>query len=460
MSAKQELFKKIWSFKDDPLGYVDYAFAWDKIPPLYGLEDWQREFLSSIREPGKYGVCSGHGIGKGAIVSMVIMWFASTRYNPSIVVTANTAEQLSAKTWRELSIWHRRAINSFWFDWTATRLSLKANPAAHFAHAIPWSVNRPEAVAGTHSEDVLFIMDEASFIPKEIWDVAYGARTTGRCWFIVLGNPTRRNTPFEACFTDPTWKTFTIDSRDCKHTNKIEIQGWVDRYGEDSDFIRVRVRGLFPKQGTDQYIDEADVDTAFGRKLHPGSYADAAKILSVDPARFGNNDTAIIKRQGLAAFDLQMLSKKDTIYVAGLVGNIIDDWEPDAVNIDSGNGGGIIDLLRANHYKINEIIAGSSSPDPRYLNLRMYMWHQMGLWLPQGSIPMDKPLKHGLITPQYHYTIKGKKVLEGKEEIIRRLGVVPLDAADALAQTFALPVRPRHPFGCKRKAKKWEPLDD
>jgi hypothetical protein len=289
-----------------------------------------------------------------------------------------------------------------------------------------------------------------------------------------LGNPTRRNTPFEACFTDPTWKTFVIDSRDCKHTNKVEIQEWVNKYGEDSDFIRVRVRGLFPKQSTDQYIDEADVDKAYGRKLHPSLYEFAPKILSVDPARFGNCDTGIIKRQarfgncdtgiikrqGLAASDLQLLSKKDTLYVSGFVGNIIDEWEPDAVNVDSGNGGGIIDLLRANGYKVNEIIAGSTSPDPRYSNLRMYMWNKMGLWLSDGSIPTDKLLRRGLITPQYHYTIKGKKALESKEEIAKRLGTVMLDGADALAQTFAMPVRPKKQFGQRGKVKKWNPLDD
>jgi hypothetical protein len=460
MSAKKELFKRIWSFRDDPLGYANYAFAWENIPPLCGLEDWQKEFLNAIREPGKYGICSGHGIGKGAVVSMIIMWFMSTRYNPSIVVTANTAEQLSAKTWRELSIWHKRAINEFWFDWTATRLSLKANPAAHFAHAIPWSVNRPESVAGTHSEDVLFIMDEASFIPQEIWDVAYGARTTGRCWFIVLGNPTRRNTPFEGCFSDPSWKTFVIDSRDCKHTNKVEIQQWVDRHGEDSDFVRVRVRGLFPKQSTDQYLDEADVDRAYGRIIHPSDYEFAPKILGIDPARFGDCETAIIKRQGLAAYDLEMLTKKDTLYVSGYVGNIIDEWEPDAVNIDSGNGGGVIDLLRGNGYRVNEIISASESPDPRLLNLRIYMWQKMGLWLKHGSIPSDKALKHGLITPQYHYTLKGKQVLESKDEIKKRVGRVMLDGADTLAQTFAIPVRAKKNFSRKGKVKKWEPLDE
>lgn len=460
MTAKSKLFKRIWSFRDDPLGYAEYAFAWESIPPLHGLEDWQKRFLTAIKKPGKYGICSGHGIGKGAVVSMIIMWFMSTRYNPSVVVTANTAEQLSAKTWRELSIWHRRAINDFWFDWTATRLSLKANPAAHFAHAIPWSVNRPESVAGTHSEDVLFIMDEASFIPREIWDVAYGARTTGRCWFIVLGNPTRRNTPFEECFTDSSWETFVIDSRECEHTNKVEIQQWVDKYGEDSDFVRIRVRGLFPKQATDQYIDEADIDRAYGRKLHPSLYDFAPKILSIDPARFGGCATAIIKRQGLAAFDLQLLHKKDAVYVAGFVGNIADEWKPDAINIDSGNGGGVIDLLRANGYKVNEIVSGSTSPDPRYLNLRMYMWHKMSQWLPSGTIPCDKTLKHGLITPQYHYSTKGKQCLEGKDDIARRLGTTLMDGADALAMSFAINVRPKKVVGTRTKVKRWNPLDD
>jgi hypothetical protein len=90
----------------------------------------------------------------------------------------------------------------------------------------------------------------------------------------------------------------------------------------------------------------------------------------------------------------------------------------------------------------------------------MYMWHKMSLWLSNGSIPSDKTLKHGLITPQYHYTVKGKKVLESKDEITKRVGTVMLDGADALAQTFAIPVRPKKRLGLRGKVKRWEPLDD
>ena len=440
-NVEKALFERIWKFRNDPLGYAKYAFPWERIKPIYGLEAWQEEFLNAIREPGRYAVASGHGIGKGTVIAITILWFLSTRLNPSIVVTANTAEQLSGKTWKELGIWHQRAINKHWFEWTATRLSLKSNPGVHFAHAIPWSINRPEGVAGTHANDVLFIIDEASFIPNEIWEVIEGAMVTGRCWFIVMGNPTRRGTPFEACFSSPYWKTWEIDSRTCKRTNKHQIQQWIDTYGEDSDFVRVRVRGKFPKQSTDQYISEDIVDAAYGRKLHPAVYESAPKILGVDPARFGDCATVIIKRQGPAAFDLVTLTKKDTLYVAGCVGDIIQKWRPDAVNVDSGQGGGIIDLLRSNNFRINEIIAGASSPDPRLLNLRTYMWQKMRDWLPSASIPTDKLLRAGLIAPQYRYTTKGKLVLESKDDIKKRMGKVMLDGADALALTFATPVK-------------------
>ena len=123
------------------------------------------------------------------------------------------------------------------------------------------------------------------------------------------------------------------------------------------------------------------------------------------------------------------------------MGDIIQKWRPDAVNVDSGQGGGIIDLLRSNNFRINEIIAGASSPDPRLLNLRTYMWQKMRDWLPSASIPTDKLLRSGLIAPQYRYTTKGKMVLESKDDIKKRMGKVMLDGADALALTFATPVK-------------------
>ena len=455
MSIEQQLFKRIWSFRDDPLGFAHYVFPWEKIEPLHGLEDWQEEFLTAIREPGRYAIASGHGIGKGALISIVINWFMSTRYNPSIVVTANTAEQLSAKTWKELGIWHQRAINSHWFDWTATRFSLKANPGTHFAHAIPWSLNRPEGIQGTHAPEVLFIIDEASFIPQIIWEAIEGAMVVGRCWFIVLGNPTRRGTPFEACFSSPYWKTWEIDSRTCKRTNQYQIQAWIDEYGEDSDFVRVRVKGKFPKQAIEQFISEAAVDAAWGRSIDPSLFMYAPRILSIDPARFGNNATAIIKKQGLAAFDLERHYKKDTVFLAGHVGEIINKWKPDAVNIDSGMGGGLIDLLRGNNFIINEIVSGGSSPNSRFLNLRMYAWDQMKQWLPGGSIPADKLLKAEIIAPQYHFTPKGKMVLEGKEAMEARHILSP-DGADALANCFAVPVQAKHKIGQHRVKKTWD----
>ena len=96
--------------------------------------------------------------------------------------------------------------------------------------------------------------------------------------------------------------------------------------------------------------------------------------------------------------------------------------------------------MRSNNFRINEIIAGGSSPDPRLLNLRTYMWQKMRDWLPNASIPTDKLLKAGLIAPQYRYTVKGKMVLESKDDIKKRMGKVMLDGADALALTFATPV--------------------
>jgi hypothetical protein len=104
----------------DPLSFVHFAFDWGKGILLGedGPDKWQRDILSeigtgskTIEEALRIAVRSGHGIGKTALIAWIILWFMSTRPHPQVVVTANTALQLSGKTWRELAKWHKLMIH-------------------------------------------------------------------------------------------------------------------------------------------------------------------------------------------------------------------------------------------------------------------------------------------------------------------------------------------------------------
>ena len=264
-----ELIEDIAAFYNDPEGFVRYVFPWGQAgTPLAnetGPDTWQCDVMGEIRSALLAGdsadkalqtaiqiaVSSGHGIGKTGFVAWIILWFMSTREFPQVVVTANTKTQLTTKTWRELSKWHKLAINRDWFDWTATKFAHVLYPEVWFAAAIPWTEHNSEAFAGTHEKHVLVVFDEASAIADKIWEVTEGAMTTPGAMWLAFGNPTQTTGRFAQCFGKfkHRWATRQIDSRTAKMANKAQIQKWIDDYGEDHDFVRVRVRGVFPRAG-------------------------------------------------------------------------------------------------------------------------------------------------------------------------------------------------------------------
>lgn len=202
------------------------------------------------------------------------------------------------------ALWGSAQLNGHWFKWTATKFYQVDNPETWFMSAVPWSKERPEAFAGLHAEHVLVIFDEASAVDDVIWETASGAMTTPGAIWLVLGNPTRNTGRFHGCFNrfKHRWTTRQIDSRTAKMANKKQIQQWVDDYGEDSDFVRVRVRGVFPRSGSCQLISSSLVDEASKRVLRLDVYQHAAKIIGVDVARFGDDQCALIKRQAQSFF--------------------------------------------------------------------------------------------------------------------------------------------------------------
>jgi len=449
------VLEEIWRFRDDPLGFTLFAFPWgEKGGPLEnhpGPDLWQSRVLESLREgclhpnlPCRIAVSSGHGIGKGALSAWVILWFMSTRENPQIVVTANTSNQLSSKTWRELAKWHKMAINADWFVHTATRFYHKSRPDLWFASAIPWSEERSEAFAGTHEENVLLLFDEASSISDKIWEVAEGAMTTPGAFWLVMGNPTRNTGRFRECFREfkHRWKTFQIDSRTARMTNKEILQQWIEDWGIDSDFVKVRVLGEFPSQSTAQLIPENAVQEAMNRSPGVSEYRDSPILLGVDPAYFGDDESVLCVRQGLKIHSLRRYRSIDTQQLAMEAARTAGEWSVDVIFVDAtGIGAGVHDRLQEIGFQSIPVMAaerrGVNHP---YYNLRSQMWNRMKEWiLLGGSLPKDPDLLRELTTPEYFYSNSGLLQLEKKIDIKSRLNRSP-DAADALALTFAYPV--------------------
>jgi hypothetical protein len=450
-----EIAKDISGLYADPLGYVLYAFPWgEKGGPLEhhdGPDQWQKDALESIAEHVRSGTrlsyrdatASGHGVGKSTLTSWIILWFMSTRPGCAGVVTANTQAQLKSKTWRELAIWHQRCMNKHWFEWTATRFHAKEAPATWGIDAIPWSENNPEAFAGLHADDVLVLFDEASAVADSIWETTEGAMTQPGAFWLTMGNPTRNSGRFHQCFhaDRARWHTRSIDSRSAKMTNKEELQAWVDAYGEDSDFVRVRVKGVFPKATSDQFISRGLAEDAARREheIHVGE----PRILSVDVARFGDNQSVATIRAGLKAYEQIKWRHLDTMQTAARIVEMMRKYSPAATLVDeTGLGAGIVDRIRQLGYSVIGVNAGTQADDDKtYMNKRVEMWGRMREWLRTADIPDDRELIDDLAGPTYSFDNRQRLVLEKKEDMARR-GLASPDCGDSLALSFAYRVGP------------------
>jgi hypothetical protein len=474
-------------FYADPLGFVMYAYDWDNDPSLqivklqspydliygarFGPDLWACEFLDDIgrqvRERGFDGVnaveaireaiASGHGIGKSAITAWLVNWIMSTRPFCKGTVTANTAEQLASKTWAEIAKWTKRCVTGHWFTVTtgkgAMRMTHNEHPESWYCNAQTCREENSEAFAGQHAADStsFYIFDEASAVPDAIEEVSEGGMTDGEPMKFAFGNPTRNTGWFSNCFKrmKHRWGARQIDSRTVQITNKKLLQQWIDDYGIDSDFVKVRVRGMFPSMSARQFISVADVDAAFGRPLRPEQYQWAPKILTIDPAWEGDDMLEIGLRQGLRFEILRTIPKNDNdLQVASIIAQLEDDHKADAVFVDGGFGTGIVSAGRTLKRNWQIVWFGAESSDPGCVNKRAEMWKAARDWLKAGgSIPGPDvqgahELYNDLIGPEVVGRMDGKIQLEAKKDMKRR-GLPSPGKGDALALSFAYPVAPK-----------------
>jgi len=468
----ERLLEWLASVSRDPLAFVMGAFPWGEPDCRLtefpnGPEPWQREILGHIKDglidinrAIQLAVASGHGIGKTALVSWIILWAISTKPDARGVVTANTETQLKTKTWAELGKWFHMFIGKEFFSLTATALFAKdsAHERTWRIDMVPWSESNTEAFAGLHNKErrILVVFDEASAIPDIIWETTEGALTDSNTEIIwcVFGNPTRNTGRFRECFPGQrharAWRSKQVDSREVSLTNKEQIQSWINAYGEDSDFVRIRVRGVFPRTGEMEFISAEDVAEAAGRDADSHPYDPL--VIGVDVARYGANETVIFFRKGRDARSIQPIRMRgaSVVQTAAKVSEVCSQYRVDAVFIDGGGvGGGVVDNVRALHVHCFDIQFGGKpesmgfawgTEGERYANKRAEIWGSMRSWLKSGSIPYESDLMAQIVGPTYTYNLKNEILLEKKEEMMKR-GLDSPDLADALALTFSMPVQ-------------------
>ncbi len=465
---------------DNPYSFVMAVFPWgEKGTPLAnhkGPRDWQKDELERVHkfvvenrkriaaglDPLVYksATASGRGVGKSALVAWLSLWHMSCHFGSTTIISANTAEQLTTKTFGEVGKWYTMLPNKFWFE----RLQTKIEPAPwmkeqmgkdisqggyrtdtqyNYVSGQLWNDDDPHSFAGAHNDNgMMVIFDEASGIPESIWVVTRGfftEKSPYRFWF-AFSNPRSGTGPFYDCFhgDKANWYTRQVDALSIKDLDSSELQEIIEKYGPDSREARVEVRGEFPQQGDRQFISRQVVADACDRQLD--KYDDDAPLLiGVDPARFGDDHTVICFRRGRDARSIPPVVMKncDNMEVANKIAHLIDQFDPDGVFIDMGAGSGIIDRLREMGHKIWEVNFGSASTDHRYFDHRTEIWQNMKDWLPGAMLDkFNRDLCDQMCWPEYEFMGREDKIkLESKEKMKKRKLRSP-DHADALAVTF------------------------
>lgn len=463
-------------FYYDPLGFCLYAFEWGE-GDLKGrkLRKWQREYLIDLGEalkvrdfdginpvePVQESTASGHGIGKSALVAMIILFIMSTRPNCKGIVTANTSDQLRTKTWAELGKWHKRCITGHWFEWRGGKGGLsfyaKDAPESWRCDAMTCREENSEAFAGLHAADStpFYIFDEASAVPDAIYEVAQGGLTDGEPIFLVFGNPTRNTGFFRYTHGKfkHRWNTRQIDSRDVEGTNKELFQRWIDDYGEDSDYVRVRVKGQFPRASSMQYI-ESDL-VAKAMKAEPFADLNDPMIVGIDISRGGDDSAVLYPRRGFDArtepfIQIPGALTRDSMKLLSVTTKHLDTWKADAIFVDSGGmGGPFADRLRQLGYPVYDVGFGEKAPDKHYANMSAYMLYMVREWMRAGgALPDDAALEEELTSREFWHNTKDQLVLESKDDMKSR-GLMSPNIADGLALTFAMAVQKQAGVGAR-----------
>lgn len=466
-----ELADFVSQFYADPLGFVRACYPWGEPGPLQdydGPDEWQTQVLTSIGEqirlrrfdgvhpvePIRVVISSGHGIGKSTLQAWLVDWIMSTRPNCRGTVTANTNTQLDTKTWAAIVRWTKLCLTSHWFEINSARFYRINERSAWFCAPQSSKEENSEAFAGQHAADStsFYVIDEGSAVPDVIYDVAEGGLTDGEPMIFVFGNPTRSTGRFyQICFGQfrERWSPLVIDSRTATFTNKTQIAEWIQDYGEDSDFVRVRVRGLPPAASDLQFISNALVFGAQNRE--PAVLPADVLVAGLDVARGGDDSCVIRFRRGADAKSIPAIripgeQARDSMRLVTVAADVLartyaGNLKVHTLFVDgTGIGGPIVDRMRQmGHTNVVEVQFGSESPDAKYANMRAFMWAKMRDWLPRGAIDKDPKLEMDLVGPGYAHDKRDRVVLESKEKMKAR-GLSSPDDGDALGLTFAMPV--------------------
>lgn len=477
-------------YHDDPVAFFREVLGvdpWELHPhdQWFGPEPGQASQADLIRAVGEHDLvacASGHKIGKSITAVGLSLWFVCTRRNARVLLTAPTFNQVKSILWRELrNLFRDRALA----DKLGAELPLDPSTGLQLPDGneiVGISTKTKENLAGFSGANLLFIIDEASGFPDDLWEVISSGNAAGGAKIFVISNPTRTSGWFYDLFRRKLrgWVLFKVSSEMTPNVRSGQklIPGLATRefiesmrekcggselqsdgepaYRKDAVY-QVRVRGEFPSQGSQAVVPAALLERAVAKwKPDPQLFADEPPVVGVDVARYGNDKTVILPVRGLYAFKPVTVLDADGNAVAAEVIKVCYAVRVGVgrvrVNIDGiGVGASVVDALKT----CKEVLAGwiylvdlnvgeaadedevnkerhDGPPRQHYFNLRSQVWFGVTEWLKAGgTVPDLDELIQELLCATYTFDLKNRKKVVAKDIMKEILGRSP-DYADAL----------------------------
>lgn len=416
---------------------------------MLGFQASEQQKRASLRlaQERKLSIRSGHGTGKTTFMALTSLWFMSCFFPCKIPCTAPTGHQLSDVLWAEIAKWirvleERHPAMRGTFEWTSTHISLTAAPQESFAVARTARPEKPEALQGFHSENLIFLIDEASGIPDEVFQVAEGALSSENVFIVMAANPTRMSGYFYDSHhgSRASWACEHWDGEESALVSRKYVEEMAAKYGPESAIYKIRVKGDFA--GNPDGIISLDlIESACNREIKP--FGDI--FWGLDVARFGEDANALAKRtQNTLLAPVVDWRGVDTMQTVGRVKREFDDtpasMRPRKIFVDViGVGAGVVDRLAQMDLPVIGVnVAESASINERYERLRDELWFKGREWFESKAVGFlrDEETIGELTLPTYKLSATGKIKVEGKDELKRR-GVASPNKADAFLLTFA-----------------------
>src|SRR5258706_7407242 len=325
---------------DDPVAFTRDCVRWGDNKHL---ARYQEEILSEIPYQKRVAAYGPHGLGKTAIESLFILWFATTRdgLDWKVPTTASAWRQLTKFLWPEVRKWSRllrwdKLLRGPFDDRTELlQLSLKLNTGEAFAVASDEAV----MIEGAHADFLAYSFDESKSIPPDIWDAAEGAFSTGECMALACSTPGEPMGRFyqicakKAGYED--WWVRHVSLEEAIDAGRIS-RTWAEQrkrqWGEKSAVYINRVLGEFCASDDTSLIPLSWVERSNERwresidKLQEDSDYSVGPLVTIgaDISSGGADRTVLALRHADFVEELRSTTKEDTMVTTGRIMGIVN----------------------------------------------------------------------------------------------------------------------------------------